>query len=140
MLRRRLRSRMRRSQSRTCPTGRYRPTRLLLQVPAFGVTYRGTGRSIAILAMLTVAALLTGAVAGRALAGLAGAALLVAVWTGRSLRLLRLVPLGPDGPGGPTGGGPAGVREPRRPRPHPPAGSLALAVPVDPPDEAVALA
>lgn len=35
------------------------------------------------------------------------------------------------GPGGrPPGGGPAGVREPRRPRPNPPAGSMAMAVPV----------
>ena len=139
MLRRQLTRRRRGDPA--CRTGSacHHPPRLVLQVPAFGVTYRGSRRVTVGMAVLAAAALLAGAFTDRAPVGLVCAAVVVAAWAARSVRLLRLAPRGPSGPGRP-GGGPAGVREPRRPRPRPPAGSMALAVPVEPPDEAAALA
>jgi hypothetical protein len=83
------------------------------------------------------AALLTaGGLSGRALLSGAVAVLVTLVWLGTAVRFLRLEPSGPGGQ--PPGG--TGVREPRRPTPRPPSGAIALPVPDEPPDDAVAWA
>lgn len=112
----------------------------MLRVPAFALAIRGGRHSLVLTWLAIVVVLVGGMFANFVEWGVLGAAAVGAVWVLRCVRLLRLMPLGPGGSGGPGGGGPAGVREPRRPRPRPPGGSLALAVPLEPPDDAVALA
>ncbi len=110
---------------------------MIARVPALGVSYRGGTRGPMFAALLaagggTVAGVFVGAVAATAVV-----MLVVFGWLAWSLRLRRLTA---GGALPPPGGGTAGVREPRRPRPRPPAGAIALAAPMEPPDEAVAFA
>jgi hypothetical protein len=110
---------------------------VMLRVPAFGVVVTG-GRRAVLFTLLLVAVVLTGGVFDHVFGwSLAVAALIVGVWILGCVRLLRMSAVGPAGPDGP-GTGTSGVREPRRPWPRPPAGSLALAIPIDP-DRIVAL-
>lgn len=116
----------------------FREPRLVATLPAIGVTYRG-GKGIGLVVVLIAAVL--GAVVGELAGWLASLAVVTSVlvgWVAWAVRLLRLAVWGGGPP--PGGGGTAGVREPRRPRPRPPAGGMALAVPVEPPDEAAAFA
>lgn len=110
----------------------------MLRVPAFGVVLRGGWASLLVLP-LAAALLAGGALSGHLESALVAAGALVTGWALGCVRVVRMTVLGPDGSGGPDGGT-AGVREPRRPRPRPPAGAIALPVPIDPPDEMSAFA
>lgn len=130
--------RSRRQRVRRCRSRRYRPDLLVLKVPAFGLMIRGRRGAHALTVLLIAADAGWGAGTGRLDWGLLVGCTLVAGWALFCLRLLRLTMVGPEDRRPP--GGTAGVREPRRPRPRPPAGSMALALPADPPDEAAAFA
>lgn len=124
-------------RDRRCRAQRYRGPRLIARLPALGVSYRGGARGPMFAALLAAGA---GTVAGMFLGPIAATAVVTLVvlgWLGWSLRLLKLTAGGAPPP---LGGGTAGAREPRRPQPRPPAGAVALAVPIEPPDEAVAFA
>jgi hypothetical protein len=94
---------------------------------------------VGLLPLVAVLAATAGTLTHRPLVGAGVGVLLIVVLALASWRRRAPVP-GPGGPGWPPGGGPgtAGVREPRRPHPSPPAGSLALRVPVVPNDDEVA--
>jgi hypothetical protein len=83
------------------------------------------------LGIVVVAALavLGSAAMGQAIIGSAVAAGGVLLWL-LAVRLSQPASVGAGGSEGTAGGGSAGVREPRRPKPNPPAGALALPLPV----------